>query len=237
MRFKPVLMFAFTAMLGLATAQARAVEPEWESTTTIREVAEQLVTGQSPPSARVLAAQLDPRLRLPRCPESLVASVPNPAAQGNWNVAVRCTSSPPGTSLWSIFVPVRVSDLRPVVVLLRALAPGQVVTSDAVALMPRDITTLTFGYLSDPSQAVGQRLRRPLVSGATLSPDALAAPTIIRRGMLVTLVGRIGGLEVRAQGKAMADGGHGDRIAVENSASHRMVEGVIADDNLVDVGL
>lgn len=207
----------------------------WESNERIRSTAAGFVATQLPSTAKVEANALDPRLRLPACPQALKASVPNPASRGAWTVSVLCETS--GGTLWSIFVPVRVADLRPVVVLTRPLAPGQTITADAVAVESRDIATLSFGYLSDPAQAIGQNLRRPLAPGATLTPDALAVQKLVKRGAMVTIVGRAGGLEVRAQGKALADGGGGERITVENLSSHRVVEGVIRDGGQVEVSL
>lgn len=237
MRKREIIAIAVYVLLSFRLRADDALAPGWESNERIRATAVRFVADQSAPTAKVEAAAMDTRLRLPGCPQPLRASAPNPANRGGWSVAVTCDLPGGAGSLWSIFVPVRVADLRPVVVLARPLAPNQPITADALALEPRDIATLSFGYLSDPQQAIGQTLRRPLSPGATLTPDALAAQKLIKRGALITIVGRVGGLEVRAQGKALGDGGGGERISVENVSSHRVVEGVIRDSGNVEVGL
>jgi flagella basal body P-ring formation protein FlgA len=224
-------------MLSLPLQADDATAAGWESNDRIRSTAARFVAEQSAPTAKIEAAALDQRLRLPSCPQPLRASAPNPASRGTWSVSVLCELGAGAGSLWSIFVPVRVADFRPVVVLVRPLAPNQPITADAVALESRDIATLSFGYISDPAQAIGQMLRRPMSPGATLTPDAIAAQKLIKRGALITIVGKVGGLEVRAQGKALGEGGGGERISVENVSSHRIVEGVIRDSGNVEVGL
>ena len=229
-----LLLCAGFAALGATEAQDAAGA---ESIERIRSTAASFVAAQSPASARVEAGALDTRLRLPSCPQPLKASAPNGSNRGNWSVAVLCELGAGAGPLWSIYVPVRVADIRPVLVLARPLAPGQPVTADAVALEPRDLASLSYGYLVDPAQAIGQKLRRPLAPGAVLSPDALAAPTLIKRGAVITIIGRSGSLEVRASGKALADGGGGERISVENLSSHRVVDAVVRDGGNVEVGL
>lgn len=232
--------FAAITLFALISFKIRADDnlgAGWESNERIRATAAAFVAAQSAPTAKIEASALDNRLRLPACPQSLKASAPNAANRGAWSVSVLCELGAGAGPLWSIYVPVRVADIRPVVVLTRPLAPGQAITADAVALESRDIATLSFGYLSDPSALVGQSLRRPIPPGSALTPDVVAAQKVIKRGAVVTIIGRAGSLEVRAQGKALADGGGGERIAVENLSSHRIVEGVIRDGGVVEVSL
>lgn len=227
-----------SALLGLmllvATA-ARADGERIESLDRIRSAAVTFVSVQSPPTARVEAAALDNRLRLPLCAQPLESSAASPAARGAWNIVVACREA--GNPLWQVFVPVKVLDLQPVVVMVRPVAPGQPLTADALRVESRDVATLGYGYFSDLQKAVGQTLRRPVAPGAVLTPDAVAAQKLIKRGALVTLLGRSGSLEVRAQGKALGDGGDGERISVENLSSRKVVQGVVRDGGTVEVGL
>ena len=229
-----VLLILALAVAGVARAQTGDGSEPAER---IRDTATRFVAQQSAPSARVEAAPLDSRLRLPACGQALRASSPNPPTRGAWTVSVSCEGAPGNPPLWAIYVPVRVADLRAVVVITRAIPVGQPITADALATEPRDVATLSFGYLDNPAQAVGKTLRRPLSPGSTLTPDALAAQKIISRGALVTILGRVGALEVRAQGKALGDAGGGERVSVENLSSHRIVEGVVRDGGLVEVTL
>lgn len=223
-------------ILATTAAYAEAAAGD-ESIMRIREAATAYVAAHAAPTARVEAAALDPRLRLPVCAQPLTTRGNQPAQRGAWSVAVSCESAGGGPAQWSIYVPVRISDLRPVAVLTRALPAGQLIPADAIAIESRDVGSLAYGYLDEPSRIVGQTLRRPLAPGSALTPDAIAAPAQIRRGALVTLVGSAGGVTIRAQGKALVDGGIGERINVENTGSHRVIDGVVRDGGTVDVGL
>lgn len=220
-----------------ATPPAMAAGDAEVTVARLRETALQYVGARIAPTARAEAAALDPRLRLPACATPLAASGTAPTAGSAWSVAVSCESAAGTPPRWSIYVPVRVTDLRPVVVLTRAVSAGQPIPADALSLQSRDIAGLGYGWITDPAQASGQTLRRPLATGSVLTPDTLAAPVRIKRGALVTLVGMAGGLEIRAQGKALTDAGIGDRINVENTGSHRVVDGVVRDSGTVEVGL
>ncbi len=232
---KAVVLALLAGWLALALNSAAAPDAGIESISRIRDVADGHVAAQVLPSATVSADMLDNRLRLPACGSPLEASSANPAARGAWSILVSCRDQ--GTQLWAVFVPVKVADLRPVVVLAGSVAPGQPIAAEVLRIEKRDVATLPAGYLSSVDDAVGRSLRRPVAPGAALTPDALAVIRLVHRGDLVTLVGRSGGLEVRAQGKALADGGSGERIAVENPSSRRVVQGVVRDGSTVDVGI
>lgn len=221
------LLFA-TAMLlvpGLATAAAI------ESPTRIDAVAVAAVAAQLPASAQVSGGALDPRLRLPACANAPVADPPTlRGAQAS--VSVRCTQP-----AWTVYVPVRISDLRPVVVLAQAVGHGETLGSDRLSLQTRDVAALPFGYFASLDDAAGLESRRALPAGAVLTPNDARPPQLVRRGQSVTVIGRSGGIEVRAEGTAMGDGARGDRVRVRNAGSKRIVEGVIAADGVVEVAL
>lgn len=224
----PLLLLAICAVPGLAQAV------DWESADRIREIASDFARSQSGPDVQVHAGALDNRLRLPTCaqaPQAFVA--PGSSGRGAMSVGVRCESP----VAWTLYVPVRISQSLPVLVLTRSLARGETITADAIAPQTRDASTLPFGYITDPNQVIGAVLQRPLAIGTVLSPEMVKSARIIRRGQQVTLVGRVGGLEVRAAGTAMSDAGRGERIQVRNSHSHRTIEGIVSNANTVEVRL
>jgi flagella basal body P-ring formation protein FlgA len=138
---------------------------------------------------------------------------------------------------WSLYVPVRISSERQVLVATRNLRAGEALTAEAIGTQVRDTSQLPAGFVTDSSLAVGKILRQPVAAGATLSPAALGQAPSIKRGQLVTLRSRAGAIEVRAQGKALSDGAPGDRIKVENESSNREVEGQVSADGSVEVTL
>ncbi|MFZ5663453.1 MAG: flagellar basal body P-ring formation chaperone FlgA [Pseudomonadota bacterium] len=159
-------------------------------------------------------ALVDDRLRLPACPQALQAA---PARPGT--IEVRCAAP-----AWRLYVPVRVRRSVPVLVVRQPVAPGAPVPAEALAVETREVAGLASPGLSDPAQAVGQLARRLLVPGTVLTARDLAAAPVIRRGDAVALIARAGGIEVRAEGRALGDAAPGDRVNVENLATRRIVQ-------------
>ena len=90
-------------------------------------------------------------------------------------------------------------------------------------------------YFSRIQDVVGLRAKRSVASGTTLHAGLLQRAKLIKRGGQVDIVSIIGGLQVRMRGKALADGGRGDRIQVENLSSGRVVSGTVVSSGVVHV--
>ena len=217
--------------LWLVCAAARAGEPE--PLERIRDAATGYVSTRVGGGAQLSAASLDRRLNLPACDSKLEASGAAPNPGNAWIVAVHCT----GPKLWTLYVPVRASERRMVVVVRRSLAPGTPVPADALALQEQDTANLPNGYIARIEDAAGKLLRRPVTPGEPLPPNALDAPASIRRGQEIVLMSQSGGFVVRASGKALTDGAGGERIKAENLDTHRVVEGVVREDGVLEIGI
>lgn len=215
------------ALLWPLLAAAEAVE----SLQRIESVAIAAVTAQLPATAQVTGGSIDSRLRLPVCAEAPVAEPPT-LRGGSATVAVRCSAP-----AWTLYVPLQISDLRAVVVTARAAARGEAVADALLSLQIRDVAKLPFGYFDSPDAVRGYELRRAVAAGTVLTPNDALPPRLVRRGEAVTLIGRSGGLEVRASGTALADGARNARVKVRNDSSRRVVEGVVTAVATVEIPL
>jgi flagellar basal body P-ring formation protein FlgA len=223
-------LYLYVLLAGcLLAGGARAAEPE--PLEQISAAAQDYVASHLGDGTKAQVVPLDRRLRMPACAGALETSGPAPNAGNAWLVAVHCS----GPSLWTLYVPVRANQRRSVVVLTRSLPPGTPIPADAVVMQERDVSTLSYGYVGRLDDAVGKLLRHPVTAGATLTPDAVAAPASVKHGQEVTLLCEAGGFSVRADGRALADGASGDRIKAENLESHRIVEGVVHDNGVVEI--
>ncbi len=210
----------------------------YQSRDSIRAAAQKFIinkiqtTHQSKPEVEV--GKLDPRLRLTVCSEPLQAFLP-PGGQsiGNTTVGVRCT----GVKPWTIYVPIKVSIFRQVVMTTRPLSRGDMVTEADLRLTTQNLATLRPGYLTEVTQAIGKQLRRPTSVGTTLTNNMLVVPRMVRRGEHVTLVGQTAKVQVRVSAKALMDGASGDRIRVQNISSKQIVEGIVVSPGVVRVNL
>lgn len=220
--------------LMLLSLAAQAQDASFESPERIRSVAGDYARQQAGAGTQVEVTALDERLRLPACSQTPSAFMPQGNnGRGAMTVGVRCESP----LAWTLYVPVRISQNTPVLVLTRSLNRGEVITPEMLSLQSRDTAALPYGYISDLTAATGKTLKRPMIAGSVLSPDAIEAQRIIKRGQLVTVYSRIGGLEVRAQATALSDAGQGERLRVENKSSHRVVEGVVRSADSIEVAM
>jgi flagella basal body P-ring formation protein FlgA len=206
-----------TALLLLCLVRDALADDAAQPVASIRAAAESAIAGG--PGAQVQAS-IDERLRMPRCGVPLTAMANNAAT-----VEVTC----PDPAGWKLYVPVRVTRTGSVLVLTRPVAAGMPIPADALALETRDLTRVAGGALDRPELAAGRIARRALGAGTALGANDLSLPAAVRRGQLVTLVARSGGLEVRSSGKAVSDGAPGERVMVENPLSRRQVQGVVQD--------
>ncbi len=183
---------------------------------------------------RIEVGTPDPRLRLARCDQPLVAELP-PGSRpvGSTTVGVRC----PGSSPWSIYLPVRVQIFADILVAAHPLARGVPLTQTDVTLSRQDLAVVAGTALTDPAQAVGKRLRYPVATGAALNAGLLDLPPLVKRGQAVTIVSTGQGLEVRAAGEALADGTSGETIRVRNLLTRKVIQATVLEAGVVRVAL
>lgn len=210
---------------------------EGESHDRIRAAARQHVQAQyggSETGLKVQVGQLDRRLRLPPCAAPLETFSPGGRRKGaKQTVGVRCTAG----QGWSLYVPVKVSIHKPVLVAAREISRGTPLTMSDFQLEDRDVAALHRGYLDQPARLIGKVLKRDLHAGAVITPAQLASRKVIRRGSQVTIVARVGSIKVRMAGKALGDAGIGERVRVQNSSSRRKIEATAVAPGIVEVAL
>jgi flagella basal body P-ring formation protein FlgA len=235
-RYPIPLAGAFLSLWAAITTGAFADDGPIQDPDAIRQTARQFALGMVASDgveARVEAAPLDRRLRLPACDRSLAAfASPGGRSSSRPSIGVRCDGSSP----WSLYVPVTIERLGQVVVTVRPVARGQTLTAEDLKLAERDLGDLHNGYLTSLDQAVGQRATRDLPAEAELASGALSAPTAIKRGAEVTIVASDELLDVRMRGIALAAGAVGQRIRVRNATSKRELDAIVLSEGLVQAG-
>ena len=231
MRIYGALLIGAAILAVVSTAEAQS----WQMNEDIARVAEEFVNdqvGKSDSRVTPQAGQLDSRLKLPLCDVELEAFLrPGARIKGRTAVGVRCA----GTRPWKVYVPVDVVVTEAVLVSRKTLPRGHILTADDVVAENRNISRLVGGYIADPAELVGQRLKHQIMSGKIVTPSMLVADMVIKRGQTVTLLLQNNGLNISMSGKALMDGAINQRIRVENSVSRRIVEGLVRSPEHVEI--
>lgn len=182
----------------------------------------------------VMVSQMDKRLRLQACQQSLQAFSPqSKVTLGQQTIGVKCTAKTP----WTVYVQVTVKLMKEAVVAKKALAPRHVLTAGDLMLKRVDIGQVKQRYVTDPKLLLGYQLKYPVASGTVLSQAHVKPVKMVRRGDHVVLVAQAGSMEVKMNGVALSDASYGQRVKVKNSSSKRVVEGLVDAPGVVRVQL
>jgi flagellar basal body P-ring formation protein FlgA len=192
------------------------------------------VMAHSDPHTRyeIVLNPLDTRLRLPVCGNPIdVFAPPGYRPMGTATLGVRCNQD----RSWIIYVTAQIKAFRRIAVLANAVMRGTNIKPGDVVLREQDVGSLGGGYFFDEQQVVGKLAKRSLNAGMVISPNQLTAPRWVARGQVVTLFVDSGGLQVRAQGEAMADAAENDLVKVRNVLSGKIVDGFVTAPGTVRV--
>jgi flagella basal body P-ring formation protein FlgA len=115
------------------------------------------------------------------------------------------------------------------------LATGLVLRAEDVHMM-RVRTSLVHGeVVHSLDQAIGMQMKRQVPAGQPLAVADLAKPTAVLRGATVQMQLNVSGLLVTGQGMALEPGAAGERIHVQNSGSHAVIEAEVVGPGRVRV--
>jgi flagella basal body P-ring formation protein FlgA len=202
---------------GAVERAVREADPRIEGTTT---------------PMRISAGPVDPRLRLTPCAATPIARLPADAAlRPRTSVRVECG----GPVRWGIYLPVTIESQVSVLRLQRSVQRGEALGAGDVRSERRWVPGVSVDYVTEISQIDRQHMRRALPVGSVLALSDLQPDPLIRRGSQVELLARLEGIEVRSSGRALGDGGAGERVRVQNETSLKVVEGIVDAENRVRV--
>jgi len=129
----------------------------------------------------------------------------------------------------------RVEYLCQSVVAKRCLKPGAVIRTEDVELRPRRVTSYRDIGVSDLDAVLGQEVARTIAAQGIVLPGMIRKLKIVKRHQLVDLYSRVGSVEVKVTGKALADGAYGDTISVSYGKQKVIVQGKVTGPSEVTV--
>ncbi len=85
------------------------------------------------------------------------------------------------------------------------------------------------------AEYVGMELARTIYQGTPIRLNDVKPPVLVRRNSRVSMIYRIGRLEIKAVGRAIQEGGLGDRVTIINLDSRKKVDGVVTGRGTVEM--
>jgi flagella basal body P-ring formation protein FlgA len=128
------------------------------------------------------------------------------------------------------------ADQLDVVVPAHDIARGAVLAEGDLTTKSIAVTRANDGIVRNVSDAAGREAKRALRAGEFLRSSDLKRPALVAQGSNVTMVFEAPGIHLTAVGRALAEGGEGDSIAVLNPTSYRQVVAVVTAPGTVRVG-
>ena len=116
------------------------------------------------------------------------------------------------------------------------IARGALIGEDDLTTKFVPVLRMSGTVISDIQNVAGREAKRALRAGELIRASDLKRPTLVAKGSNVTMVFEVPGIALTSVGRAMAEGGEGDTIAVLNPTSYRQVSAVITGPGTVRVG-
>lgn len=223
------------AALGFAShlASAQAVEQSRQDIGALKQTVEQFLQKQAiglPGDIHVTVGSVDPRMKLPACPQP-EAFLPNGnKAWGKTTVGVRCTAP----MAWTVYISARVGVRSEYVVATVPLAQGQTINESDITKVKGDLTAMPPGIITEPSQAVGRTVASSVGVGAPLRQDALRNQQAIQQGQAVRIVLNGDGFSVTSEARALNNANEGQLTQVRTSAG-QVVSGIAKLGGIVEL--
>lgn len=121
------------------------------------------------------------------------------------------------------------------VVPTRAVARGEVLREQDVAVERRPKSALQADIVRDRAVAIGMAAQQALRPGQVIRDADLTRPQLVKRGEPVMIVYEVPGITLTARGKAEENGSLGDTVNVLNVQSKRVIQGVVTASGQVKV--
>ena len=132
-------------------------------------------------------------------------------------------------------VQVEVEALAGMVVALRQLDYGTIISETDVAVQQRDVASAAGKYTRDPDAVVGRRARTSIRANAAIRTDQVEKVPIIKSGQMVTIVAENEVMKITVAGRAKGSGAEGDTIMVQNMSSLKDIPALVVNSTTVRV--
>ena len=175
--------------------------------------------------------QLDSRLTLSTCSQTLQVKIPNPLSLGRSQIKVSCKDK----KAWAVNVPININLITQVVVLSQPVSRNTVLGLHHLDYRNINISQLRNGYYLKKDFLIGKQSKRALAGETVLNGHLVLPALLVHKGDRVMIMAKKGAMSVKMPGEAMNNGREGKQIRVKNIRSNRIIRAKVVDSGLVVV--
>lgn len=135
----------------------------------------------------------------------------------------------------NIPVQVNVEALADMIVALRQLDYGTVITAADIAVQKREVASASGKFTRSSEDVVGKRTRTTIKANAAVRTDQVEKVPVVKSGQMVTIVAENEVVRISVAGKAKSAGAEGDIIMVQNLNSLKEIPARVVNATTVQV--
>lgn len=225
-------LLAVLALLSAASAFAQPAEPR-QNLEGLQSSVEKFLKTQTtgmPGEVNVTVHPIDSRTNLATCSAPEVFMPPGRRAWGKTAVGVRCIAP----AKWTVYVKATVKVSGEYVAAAQPLLQGHVIAQKDLVKMKGDLASLPMGVVTNPTEAVGQKVSMAIPLGAPLRKEWLRHQVAVQPGQTVRLVSLGSGFRVTTEGRALGSAQEGQLIQTR-TATGQTVSGIARMGGIVEV--
>ncbi len=175
--------------------------------------------------------QIDPRLKLKKCNQPLVAFLPQGSKSlGKLSVGIKCNGPVP----WKIFLSATKYQFQTVVIANNSLAKGKLISKQDLAYKRVRISNFRKQPAVNSNQVVMTSPRRFIRAGSIIYRNNIC---MICKGNTVNVSAGSEFFSINLEAEALADASIGERVKLRNSKSRRIFDGMVIGRNKAQVQL
>lgn len=168
-------------------------------------------------------------LKLPACQVPVEISDRNPTKYaGRLTLGIKCSQP-----AWTFYLSANVEGELPAVIATQGILKEAVIKPADVKMVFLPYKKVPADSLISTDKVVGMRAKKAIPPNDIIAIRDLQPPYWVFAKQSITLVSRIGSIEVRTKGTALEDGVENQQVEVENNSSKKRIKGIVIAPNTV----
>jgi flagella basal body P-ring formation protein FlgA len=131
----------------------------------------------------------------------------------------------------SVPVQVKIRTFGPLVVAVRAIPRGTIITEEHVEIITYETTNYNYDLVKDKRLLIGKEARIPIKSGKPIKINDVVKPVLIHRGEAITIAVEKGGIVITCTVVAQKNGRQGDTIPVKRNNQRNFLQVTIVSES------